>query len=198
MYSRYPLFRSHIDLAHKYWKELIKKGDAVIDATCGNGHDTLVLSQLALTPSCGSLTAFDIQKTAIESSQEFLCHHLSKAIFEKIRFIHGCHSEFPLDIPLNSIKLIVYNLGYLPGGNKLKTTITETTLKSLNSALSLIKEGGAISITCYPGHLEGAVEEKHVIEFSSHLEPREWNCCHHRWMNKTQAPSLILIQKKMT
>ena len=56
-------------------------------------------------------------------------------------------------------KLIVYNLGYLPGSDKLLTTKTSSTLLSVEKALSLIAPNGAISITCYPGHEEGKKEE---------------------------------------
>lgn len=197
MYERYPLFHSHIDLAHKHWKSLVKPGDLVIDATCGNGHDTLVLAQLALTSDSGKLYACDVQKEAIVSSEQMLLGKLGRVIMDKVQFIHGCHSCFPEEIKPNSVKLIAYNLGYLPGGDKTKTTQTETTLQSIKKAQEVIQDGGVISITCYPGHPEGKREEEHILQFSSALDPKQWSCCSHRWSNRSNAPSLLLIQKRM-
>ena len=197
MYHRYPLFHSHIDLAHKYWETLVKPGDLVIDATCGNGHDTLVLAELALTPNAGKLYACDIQQEAITSSEQLLLEKLGRDIVERIQFVHGCHSRFPNEILPASVRLVTYNLGYLPGGNKSKTTQTETTLESIKSAQEVIQDGGLISITCYPGHSEGKREEKQILDFSTKLDPKQWSCCSHRWTNRTNAPSLLLIQKTM-
>lgn len=197
MYEQYPLFHSHIDLAHKHWKSLVKPGDIVIDATCGNGHDTLVLAQLALTKESGKLYACDLQKDAINSTKQSLLEKLEKKIVERIFFVHGCHSSFPDEIQPNSVRLAAYNLGYLPGGDKAKTTQTETTLQSIQKALEAVQDGGMVSITCYPGHTEGKREEKHILEFASKLDPKRWNSCHHRWLNRSKAPSLLLIQKRM-
>lgn len=197
MYERYPLFHSHIDLAHKHWKSLIEHGDTVIDATCGNGHDTLVLAKLALTSNAGQLFALDLQQEAINATNEMLLSKLSREIYERIYFIQGCHSRFPDNVAPNSVKLIAYNLGYLPGGDKSKTTQTETTLESIQQAQKLILDGGLISITCYPGHEEGKREEEQILNFSTKLDPKKWSCCHHRWSNRSNAPSLLLIQKRM-
>jgi hypothetical protein len=197
MYERYPLFHSHIDLAHKHWKSLVKPGDTVIDATCGNGHDTLVLAQITLTNDSGQLFALDLQQEAIDASKQMLLGRLGRDLFDKIHFVKGCHSRFPETISPSSVKLIAYNLGYLPGGDKTKTTQTETTLESIKNAQELIQDGGLISITCYPGHNEGKREEDHIIEFTTKLDPKKWSCCHHRWSNRTNAPSLLLIQKRL-
>ena len=197
MYARYNLFHSHIDLSHKHWKTLIKPGDTVIDATCGNGHDTLVLAKLALTAKSGALFALDLQPVAIGSCRQMLINKLPKGVFNKINFCEGCHSKFPDELQFQSVKMIAYNLGYLPGGDKSMTTTADTTLKSIKEAQNLIQDGGLISITCYPGHTAGMEEEEEIIKFTSSLDPKTWSCCHHRWTNRRIAPSLLLIQKRM-
>lgn len=196
MYARFKLFNSHIDLSHQYWNSLIKQGDTVIDATCGNGHDTLVLANLALTTTSGTLFALDVQPAAIESCKELLMNKLPKNIYNKIQFLQGCHSKFPEELTEGTVKVVVYNLGYLPGGNKSKTTTAQTTLQSLRAAQSLVQEGGLISITCYPGHEAGRIEEKEIIEYTSTLDPKTWSCCHHHWTNRRKSPSLLIIQKR--
>jgi hypothetical protein len=196
MNDRFPLFNSHLDLAHRYWREVLSPGDIAIDATCGNGHDTLVISQLALTEGSGALWALDIQSEALTNSRSLLERNLPEKLLKRVFFKQACHSLLPAELAESSVKLIVYNLGYRPGGDKAVTTQTETTLKSLQSAEKLLSEGGVISITCYPGHSEGAREESILVSYAAQLPPSLWSCCHHRWLNRRSAPSLLLIQKK--
>lgn len=196
--KQFPLFQSHLDLAHHYWRTLIKPGDTVIDATCGNGCDSLVLALAALQSDQGKLIAFDKQKEAINNTSQLLKKHLTLEQLSHIQLVHGCHSHFPSEIEKCSVKLIVYNLGYLPGGDKEVTTMRETTLSSIEHALELITPGGGISITCYPGHPAGFEEEEALSLYTASLNPFQWSICHHRWINRKKAPNLLLIQKKET
>lgn len=196
-HSKFALFQSHLDLAHAYWKKIVKAGDTVIDATCGNGHDTLILAQLALHGGGGNLYGFDIQPEALAHTAKQLESHLAKELLSKVHLIHLCHSNLAAVIPKeNPPILIVYNLGYLPGGDKQKTTATKTTLHSIVEAEALVAPGGAISITCYPGHPEGKQEEEALMAHVGNLAPQSWSCCHHRWINRQSAPSLLLLQKQ--
>lgn len=190
-----PSFQPHIRLAHRYWQECIQLGDSVIDATCGNGHDTLLLCQLALNEEHGHVYAYDIQEQALTTTRERLQEKLTEAQLKRVRLIKGCHSCFSEIPPTPPIKLIVYNLGYLPGGDKTQTTFTLTTLQSVQKACDLIAQGGTISITCYPGHPAGALEEEALLRWVEGLPRKNWNCCHHRWINRQQAPSLLILQK---
>lgn len=194
---QFKLFSDHLDLAHHYWSLLLQPGDIAVDATCGNGLDCLYIAQRILVESTGHLTAFDIQETALEKTRLLLTGHLEESLMERIDLCQGCHSEFPATLLPESVALIVYNLGYLPGGgDKSLTTMTGTTLFSIQRALPLIKRGGAISITCYPGHAEGQNEETEIIKLLADLNPHEWNCCHHQWINRKQAPTLFFIQRR--
>ena len=197
-FAKFALFQSHLDLAHSYWKQLVSIGDIVIDATCGNGNDTLVLAKLALSDHSGSLFAMDIQENAILTTQKLLQQHLNPNQYAKVAFLQGSHSSFPQEIPKESVTLITYNLGYLPGGNKKLTTKKESTLESLQNALLLLKPAGSISITCYPGHPEGKEEETSVLEFVSQLNPSQWSSCYHQWLNRKNSPSLLIIQKSLS
>ncbi len=190
------LFYSHLDLAYQYWKKLVYPGDLVIDATCGKGRDTLKLSQLAIHSDRGEVYACDIQTQAIQWTQHYLTRHLSPQQVLRIHFVLGCHSQFPSQIQPNTVKLIVYNLGYLPGGDKTRTTKTESSLQSLRQAQELVMPGGAISLTCYPGHTEGALEENAILAYVKNLPSSQWSCCYHQWLNRCRAPSLLLLQKK--
>lgn len=167
------------NLTHDYWRQAVKPSDTVIDATCGNGRDTLILAEL-VGPD-GTIHACDIQKEAILSAKK-LCPH------EHIFWHHGCHSTLP-DVEAS---LITYNLGYLPGGDKNITTMTETTLKSLQQA---IKQAPLISIVCYPGHAEGVMEQDAVLAWAEQLDPSQWSTLLHQWLNRHNAPSLLLLHR---
>jgi tRNA1(Val) A37 N6-methylase TrmN6 len=195
MRSSFSLFQSHLDVAHHYWSQIVQPGDYVIDATCGNGQDTLKLCRLALSSDKGKVYAFDIQCQAIEATRHHLASHLPPSLYARVELEQRCHSSFPNALKPNSVKLIVYNLGYLPGGDKTRTTQVRTTLQSLRAAQQLIQPGGAISLTCYPGHPEGAQEQEHLLNEMKSLCPKEWSCCHHTWLNRQKSPTLLLIQK---
>lgn len=168
-------YKHHLRIAHAAWKRVVKPGETVIDATCGNGHDTLLLAQLALNETAGKVIAIDIQETAIEKTKERLKNHLPFSQFNRIQFSSEGHQRFP-EIKPGSIKLIVYNLGYLPGSDKKLTTRADTTLASLQHASQLIMPGGMICVTCYPGHPEGLIEGKAVIQHIEQWSLSSWTC----------------------
>lgn len=160
----------------------------------GNGHDLIFLAKAVLTPTEGSVYGFDIQEQALDKTKKKLESELP-ALQERVHLLLQSHETFPDFFSEIGIKLFVYNLGYLPGACKETTTILTTTLKSIRQACDLVAPGGVISITCYPGHPEGALEEQALLEFAEKLDKATWSACHHRWMNRERAPSLLLLQK---
>jgi SAM-dependent methyltransferase len=171
------IYSPHLKLAQEYWASWLKAGDTVIDATCGNGKDTQILA--SLVPQ-GRVYSLDIQAKALEKAQQ----HVSAP---NVVFLLQSHADFPLS---SGVKLVVYNLGYLPGGDKSVTTRAETTLVSVSKAVEISK---AVSITCYPGHEEGAKEAKAVWEWAQNLDPKRWKVDFHQW--KPLAPSFLFISK---
>jgi 16S rRNA C1402 N4-methylase RsmH len=174
--------KPHILLAQSYWRNHVRAGDLAIDMTCGNGHDTHFLAELQ-----AEVIAFDIQKNAIENT---------KALVPQATILHRSHDELSQIVLPTAPRLIVYNLGYLPGGDKSKTTTTATTLSSLKQALEKLAPDGAISIMCYPGHEEGLEEEKAVVEFTKTLDKKRWSVSFHQWINQEKAPSLIWVSAR--
>jgi len=172
-----------LQFAHQTWKTHLKPGAIAIDATCGNGYDTRVLAELNLS----HLYVFDIQEKALNATKE------KTKGFKNISYHLQCHSNF--NLVKGVVDLIVYNLGYLPGGDKSLTTSVKTTLQSLENGLEILKGGGMISCMLYPGHLEGFKEKSSLLEFAKTLSPQKFQVSHHTHLNRSKAPSLLLIQK---
>ncbi len=190
----FALITSHLAFAYEQWKAVVRPGCCLIDATCGNGKDTLRLAQLI--DGTGLVLALDIQRQAIEHSERLLSEHLSCEQRKQVHLVHQSHETFPKIAYQKPVQLIVYNLGYLPGGNKELTTMTEATLNSLNAAMSLLSPGGLICITCYPGHEEGKKEQQALLSHLKGTSSNEWNIAFYRKMGSETAPSILLIKKE--
>lgn len=187
------IFDSHLTLAHKYWNICGKEGGTFVDATCGNGRDSLYLAKTFLTPNSGKLFCIDIQSEAIEATQNLLSKSLFPTVLDRISYRLTCHTDIEF-LPPN-IDVFVYNLGYLPGGDKSLTTNSETTLLSLKKAMEYLSPTGIISIMSYPGHDAGKVELDSLLGFVSSL-PSKYIVGRHQWINRFRSPELFLIRQK--
>lgn len=174
----------HLELSKIYWKNHLKSDDLAIDATCGNGWDTLFLASIC------QVIGLDIQKEAIEKTQALLDLHEKKATL--LLLSHEKIDEIPRSKPP---QLIVYNLGYLPKGDKSITTKVDSTCQSIQKGLHLIAEQGALSITCYPGHEEGEKEQKALLHLAQSLPSAQWRVSFHQWVNAFKSPSFIWIER---
>ncbi|MCH9616866.1 MAG: hypothetical protein SP4CHLAM5_01400 [Chlamydiia bacterium] len=156
-----------------------KESLCMVDATCGNGHDSLFLSSFK-----GTLHCIDIQEKAIDQTKK----RLSKE--KNVQFHHRSHQD--LSFIKEEIDLIVYNLGYLPGTNKEIITKADTTVLSLQSALSKLSKGAMISIMIYTGHKGGTLEKESIIHFIKNL-PSNYSINHITNPLKPTCPEIIMI-----
>lgn len=156
------------ELAQQYVSEVVRSGDIVIDATAGNGYDTLFLAQ-RVGPT-GQVIACDIQQAAIDATRE----RLTDAGICHVELHLGDHSLF-LESLANQIcekaSAVMFNLGYLPGGDKSLTTTPVSTVNAVSSAVKLLRFGGILTVLAYVGHPGGA-QEAAAIEnlLNEHLE----------------------------
>lgn len=154
------MFRVSItERGHQVLKEHLQPGDVAVDCTAGHGMDTLFLAEC--TGRGGKVYAFEIQKEAIEELQEKMIPYPQVEIHPV--------SNIQMKMYARQAKVIMYNLGYLPGGNTELTTKTEETLQSLEDACEIILPEGVISVISYPGHPEGAKEAEAVEKFLEKL-----------------------------
>ncbi|KAL5543731.1 hypothetical protein UlMin_007515 [Ulmus minor] len=186
------------EVAHMVWERVIQKGDTVIDATCGNGYDTLTMLKLVADESLqGRVYGLDIQKAALESTSSLLERSINPQQKKLVKLFQKCHSKMAEVIPDGTaVRLVAFNLGYLPGGDKTIITKSQTTLEALKVAKKILMPGGLISLAVYIGHRGGGQEFEAVEEFSSKLSVENWICCKFRMLDRPLSPILIFLFKK--
>ena len=175
------------ELARVICDKYADKEAAAIDATCGNGHDTLWLAE-----RFGKVYAFDIQEKAVEATRERV------RSFEPGNVTVFCTGhEHMAEYVHEKAALIMFNLGYLPGGDKTIVTGTETTLEAVGTALSLLKKGGLLCITMYPGHPQGAEEKEALLRMAAGLDKGIYHCVRTDMVNQPDtAPEILFITLK--
>ncbi len=170
-----------LHLNHALIKSLIQPNDVVVDMTCGNGNDTEFLASLA-----NLVFTFDIQLSALNHTKEKLAH------YENIHYIHDSFEQVSKYVDFAN--MYVFNLGYLPGGDKTITTKKEITLKTLKLLHDNILLGSQIIIMAYIGHEEGF---KEYMLFNEYLkDQKEYQIYETRALHHDLAPILVWIQKK--
>jgi len=187
--ERYELKNARY-LASDAMQRLIRPGDRVVDATMGNGGDTVFLAQLV--GKQGHVYAIDIQPAAMEKTKERL---EAEQLLERVSFSLDGHQHLD-EFVREPVQAVMFNLGWLPGGDHGCTTHTETTIEAISQACTCLLPGGMISVCVYPGHEEGSRELEAVAGFCEKLPVRNFTVLHHRFINaRSETPQLFLIQK---
>ncbi|MEX2578590.1 MAG: class I SAM-dependent methyltransferase [Verrucomicrobiales bacterium] len=153
------------ELAHELVRPFLTAGDVAVDATVGNGHDTLFLAECV--GKSGRVVGFDIQRDAIEASRTRTVSHpqveLHRAGHETMdRYVDG------------EIQAAMFNLGYLPSGDKTLTTLPATTVAALTLASHLLATPGILTIVVYPGHEGGKAEAEAVDSWVSSIDSSDF------------------------
>ncbi|WP_027087737.1 tRNA (mnm(5)s(2)U34)-methyltransferase [Cohnella panacarvi] len=191
-------FLSVLSQAQRYVTERVQGGEPVIDATTGNGVDTLFLAKLS--GPRGAVFAFDVQAAALERTRARLANAASAGErLARVELLLAGHEEMNTLVPSEyhgRIAAIMFNLGYLPGADRRLTTKTDTTLIALVSALMLLRGGGLLTIVVYPGHEGGDAEASAVEQWASTIPPMIAQCVVYRFPQKNASPYLIAIVKK--
>lgn len=178
------------EIAHLILASFLQKGDRAIDATAGNGYDTLFLAQQVGRE--GLVYAFDIQEEAIKKTQLILEKH---GCGNQVQLIHESH-EHLISYVRGKVRAIVFNLGYLPGGSKEIITQGAATLLSLQAGLEILEEGGVISVVVYPGHPGGKEEGQLLENMLTSLPCPPWHVLSWKRINgESQAPYLLVVQR---
>lgn len=172
--------------------ETIESGDTVVDATAGNGHDTLYLAQKV--GAQGKVYAFDIQQAALDSTRERL--EAQGVWDDRVELVLSSHANMEQFVP-QGVKCVLFNLGWLPSGDHSVTTMTASTLAAVQAAMRLVAPGGMVSICMYPGHQEGTNEKNALLSMLEQADIRKYNILHANFINqKNFSAQLILIQRE--
>lgn len=190
-------FLSVLSTAHLWIKQRVQLGEPVIDATCGTGVDTLSLAEL--TGKHGHVYAFDIQQAAILQSKNRLTNAANYASLGHVQFVADSHSDMSKYIReehQGHIAAVMFNLGYLPGGNQEIITEPSSTVAALQHAISLLRKGGIITCVLYPGHAGGADEAHHVELWMKNLPTSLVHVVKYEQLQRDNSPYLIALERK--
>lgn len=175
-----------LEMAHQFLAEVVTKEDTVVDATMGNGHDTLFLAGLAK-----KVVAFDIQEQALETTRA----RVGAAGLKNVELVLTGHEQ--VDAYVEEVKAGIFNLGYLPSADKSVITRPQTTLLALEKLCQRLVPGGRIALMIYYGHEGGAVERDAVLDFVSQLPQRKFTATIYRPLNQVNHPPFLVMLEKV-
>ena len=168
------------------------QGGTYIDATMGNGNDTLFLCRLA--GQNGHVWAFDIQECALQNTKALL---LANGCLDQVSLILDGHEHMSQYLEPESADVICFNFGYLPGGDHNLSTRTETSIEAIRQGLAILKSGGIMSLCIYSGKDTGFEEKAAILTYLKTLAPKEYTVIVNEYYNRGNCPPLpVFIFKK--
>lgn len=166
----------------------LDKAGVVVDATAGNGHDTLFLAEH--TSDKAKIYAFDIQEAALNNTRQ-----RTAAYTDRIEYVLRSHADLG-KVVAEDIDLAIFNLGYLPGQEHEVTTQKETTLLAVQQVLEKLSCNGVCVIVAYPGHEAGGQEADMLEDFLASLAKKDYTAGCYRLVNHAKtAPYAYIVEK---
>ncbi len=169
---------------HHFIKEHVKSGEICVDATAGNGNDTLLLAELV--GESGKVYAFDIQEQALKKTRERL---EEQGLENRVELVLDSHAEMGKRI-WEEVSCIVFNFGYLPGGNHFLSTKKESSIKAIEIGLSLLKKGGLMSLCIYSGGDSGFEEKDGILQYLHTLDSKKYLVIVSQYYNRPNNPPI--------
>ncbi|PZD94618.1 SAM-dependent methyltransferase [Paenibacillus sambharensis] len=193
-------FISVLAMAHKLVQERVQPGDCAVDATVGNGNDTVVLCKL--TGPKGTVFGFDIQEAALQTARQRVDRECGSAA-QSMRLILDSHEHLLRHLPADchgQTAAVMFNLGYLPNedAGEAQRIITEpqSTIAALQASLDVLRPRGVLTIVVYPGHSGGAEEAEAVLSWAGQLPSASGQAILYRMVQKPAAPYLIAVERR--
>ena len=165
----------------------IKEGAFCIDATAGKGNDTLFLAKLV--GNSGHVLAMDIQPAAMEKTKELL---EKNQMIHRVQLVLDGHEHIKQYAEPESVDGIMFNLGYLPGGDHTVATKADTTIQALEQSLNLLKPLGIISLAVYHGGDTGFEEKDKVLAWLKQLDSKKYTVIVTDFYNRPNHPPLAV------
>jgi ubiquinone/menaquinone biosynthesis C-methylase UbiE len=182
-----------LQFSHQLVKARVQPGDWVVDATAGNGHDTLLLAQLV--GSKGTVLSYDVQELALDNTKKRL---VEAGCLEQVRLIHRGHETLETELyPDHYIRAAMFNTGYLPSGDHSLVTQAPSTIQALEICLRYLLPKGVITLVTYHGHPGGDTELAHLQDYLQSLDQRQFDVLEYRFINQSnQPPILFAVERK--
>ncbi len=162
----------------------------LIDATCGRGNDTIYMAELI--SDAGHVYSYDIQDVAIEYTKSLLSLKKINNVTLKL-----CSHEF---IQEDDFDLAIFNLGYLPLGDKFITTTHETSLLAIQNLIykmDKLNHNALIIIAVYVGHEEGLKESQVIDSYVQNLSSKDYLVTKFMNYNRPTSPFILTISKNI-
>ena len=173
---------------HRMLTGLIREGGFCIDGTAGTGQDTLYLSRAV--GETGKVLAFDIQQAALDMTRQ----RLEQAqCLDNTTLLLDSHVHMDQYAQKETVDAILFNFGYLPGGDHSLATRPDTSLEAVQKGLELLKTGGVMSLCVYSGGDTGFAERDALLEYAAGLNPREFLVIRNDFFNRPNNPPIILL-----
>ncbi|MDE5563731.1 MAG: methyltransferase domain-containing protein [Oscillospiraceae bacterium] len=179
---------SALQIIHKVLEEHIQYGDLCIDATAGRGKDTLFLSRLV--GKQGHVTAFDIQEDAVNSTRALLT---AQGMDSRAEVHLDSHSNMAQYAQKGSISAITFNFGWLPGGDHNVFTKPETSIQAIEAGLSLLKDGGIMTLILYYGRETGFAERDALLDYLPTLDSDLYTVIEMPFVNRPNCPPIPIV-----
>lgn len=189
---------SILNAAHSFAAQGLEPGGLAIDATVGNGHDTLFL--VREVGAGGSVLGFDVQADALRAARQHV-HSEAPRAADRLRLVHDGHEALRAHLDeaaVGTVGAVSFNLGYLPGGDHSITTQPNTTLDALDASLTVLRPGGRITVVAYPGHDGGRAEMEAVADWASTLPQDRAEALSYRFVNQANDPPRLYVIEKRT
>ncbi len=180
--------KNALKLSHAHFRAHIKEGDTVIDATAGRGRDTLLLSELV--GKSGKVFAFDIQEEAICSTKALL----SENERDNVTLILDSHHKMAGYV--QEAAAVVFNFGFLPGGDHSVFSHPDTSIKAIDASLSILKEDGFVSLCIYYGGDTGFEERDGILSYLQNLNQKKYTVMLQSFFNRRNCPPLFAVIEK--
>lgn len=186
-----PIIHRPLEMAATLIKACLREGDNAVDATAGNGKDTVFLARLV--GPAGRVWSFDIQEQALSNTAKLL---QEEELEQRVALIRDGHENLARHAGDN-LGAVMFNLGYLPGGDHSIVTRPSSTLAALKEALPRLRPGGMVTMVIYRGHSGGPEEEEALLNYCATLDQQKYTVLHYRILNQVnEPPSLLAIEKK--
>jgi tRNA G37 N-methylase Trm5 len=185
------LLKNSLHISHEMVGKVVREGDIAVDATMGNGNDTLFLARLV--GDAGKVYGFDIQPMAIENTKKRL---EEAGVADRAELIMEGHQNLDQYVP-KGIRAVMFNLGYLPKGDHSIGTRAESTIAAIEKSLELLCEEGIVMIVIYYGGDSGFEEKNAVMEYFKGLDCKKYSVLVQNFANQVNCPPIAVCIEKM-